>query len=680
MTRRFASRARFVGALRLVRRPAPLLIAWALPSVPGPATEPVRLPNLTTAAAPTVSEPLSRITASDNRVRAGRLEGGVLTVHLDARDGMWYPEGPNGVGLPVAAFAEEGKGLQNPGPLIRVPVGTEVRVTLHNSLAKPLTVFGLGQQRGISGDSVIVQAGEVRDVRFRATAAGTYYYAGRTSPSGRVLGRGAADSQLNGAIVVDPADAGVTPNDRVFMISWWYSIAPASPTGLGRATLVINGRSWPHTERLDATQGDSLRWRWINLTELDHPMHLHGFYFRVDAAGDGAKYTTYAPDDQRRAVTEVLPPGGTMALAWSPNRGGNWIFHCHFAGHISHLVSLGTENGQPIAGPSEQAHDGEHAHGGSGNGHAHVAPHQAHQMAGLVLGIRVAPRGVAAAATRAYRPMRLLVRSKPNVYGEQPGFSYVLGGSPAEADTTTLPLPGATLVLQKDQPVAITVVNQSFEPAAVHWHGVELESFPDGVPGWSGDAKSTLPAIPPGDSLTVRFTPPRAGTFMYHSHFNEFNQISSGLYGAIVVVDSGKKYDPEIDRVLLVSDDGPTTNIIRGPFSRALLNGRANPEPLELRAGVTYRFRLINIRTDYMATIAVLDGETPLEWRVVAKDGMDLPPSQATLRPARLTFAAGEIHDVEFTPRAPGELTLQFGSPQQGPIAAHVVGVRVTVR
>ncbi len=219
MTRRFASRARFADALRLVRRPAPLLIAWVLPSLPGPATEPVRLPNLTTAATPVVSEPLSRITASDNRVRAGRLEGGVLTVRLDARDGMWYPEGPNGVGLPVAAFAEEGKGLQNPGPLIRVPVGTEVRVTLHNSLAKPLTVFGLGQQRGISGDSVIVQAGEVRDVRFRATAAGIYYYAGRTSPSGRVLGRGAADSQLNGAIVVDPADAGVTPNDRVFMIS-----------------------------------------------------------------------------------------------------------------------------------------------------------------------------------------------------------------------------------------------------------------------------------------------------------------------------------------------------------------------------------------------------------------------------------------------------------------------------
>jgi FtsP/CotA-like multicopper oxidase with cupredoxin domain len=178
----------------------------------------------------------------------------------------------------------------------------------------------------------------------------------------------------------------------------------------------------------------------------------------------------------------------------------------------------------------------------------------------------------------------------------------------------------------------------------------------------------------------VRFTPPRAGTFMYHSHYNEFNQISSGLYGAIVVVDSGKKYDPETDRVLLVSDDGPTTNIIRGPFSRPLLNGSANPEPLELRAGVTYRFRLINIRTDYMATIALLDGEKPLEWRVVAKDGMDLPPSQATVRPARLAFAAGEIHDVEFTPRAAGEITLQFGSPQQGPITAQITSVKVRVR
>ena len=606
---------------------------------------------------------------------------------------MWYPEGPEGPGIPVAAFAEEGKSLQNPGPLIRVPAGTEVRVTLRNSLTKPLTVFGLGERRGINDDSIRVEPGAVRDVRFRATTPGTYYYAGKTIAK-RVMGRGGEDSQLNGAIVVDPPGASSVPNDRVFMISWWYTIDAASPSGLGRATIVINGRSWPHTERLDAAQGDSLRWRWINLTESPHPMHLHGFYFRVDAVGDGAEDTTYTPRQRRQAVTELMPPGGTMALAWSPNRPGNWVFHCHFASHISHLASITTENGVP-AGPSAEHSSHDHVQGGQVGGQhgAHAAGEHArdgagpehlarltHHMAGLVLGIRVAPRGVAAAPARAARPMRLLVRSMPNVYGERPGYAYVLGGSPQEADTTTLPLPGAALVLEKDQPVAITVVNQSFEPAAVHWHGIELESFPDGVPGWSGSGNSVLPAIAPGDSLTVRFTPPRAGTFMYHSHFNEFAQIASGLYGSIVVVDSRKRYDPETDRVLLVSDDGPTTNLLRGPFPRALLNGRADPEPMELRAGVRYRFRLINIRTDYLTTFALLDGQTPVEWRVVAKDGMELPPAQAMLGPARLTFASGEIHDVEFTPRAPGELTLQFGSPGGGPAPAQMTNVKIQVR
>ena len=144
--------------------------------------------------------------------------------------------------------------------------------------------------------------------------------------------------------------------------------------------------------------------------------------------------------------------------------------------------------------------------------------------------------------TRPYRPLRLIVRSKPNVYGTHPGFAYVLGGSPEEFDPTALPLPGPTLVLEKDEPVAITVVNRSQDPAAVHWHGIELESFPDGVPGWSGTKNALLPAIPPGDSLTVRFTPPRAGTFMYHSHFNERHQITHGLYGAIVVLEPGQRY------------------------------------------------------------------------------------------------------------------------------------------
>jgi len=628
-----------------------------------------------------VKPPLARIATSDNRQPAGQLEGSTLTVRLEARNGVWYPEAQDGYGVPVAAFGEEGKPLQNPGPLIRVRSGTEVRALVRNSLDKPLTLFGFAEMRGLAADTFVVDPGAVRELRFHAKEPGTYYYAGKTS-KGSVFGRLGDDSQLNGAIIVDPADARVVPDDRVFAISWWAVIDPSSPTGLDRATLVINGRSWPYTERLDAMQGDSLRWRWINFTDLPHPLHLHGFYFRVDAVGNGAQYTTYARDDQRRAVTEVVAPGGTMALAWSPTRPGNWVFHCHFVSHISPLVSIGTQRGVPavpMAMPdmpgSDASEPTEHSHDDGSRGHPQ------HTMSGLVLGIRVAPRGATAAQpSRAYRQMRLIVRSKPNVYDRLPGYAYVLGGTPEERDTTVLTVPGPTLVLKKDEPVAITVVNRSQMPAAVHWHGIELDSYPDGVPGWSGTGSSVLPAIAPNDSLTVRFTPPRAGTFMYHSHFDEFGQIASGLYGSIVVLDRGKRYDGETDRVLVLSDDGPTQNLIRGPFPRALLNGQAQPKPMQLQSGVTYRFRLINIRTDYAATVSIFDDGEPAQWRVIAKDGADLPPSQATTRAATLTFAAGEIYDVEFTPTTPGSLTLQFGAPKQGPIPGQATDVQVVVR
>jgi hypothetical protein len=45
-----------------------------------------------------------------------------------------------------------------------------------------------------------------------------------------------------------------------------------------------------------------------------------------------------------------------------------------------------------------------------------------------------------------------------------------------------------------------------------------------------------------------------------------------------------------------------------------------------------------------------------------------------------MLFAAGEIYDVEFTPNHWGNLTLQFGAPQQGPIPGQVTNVPVHVR
>src|SRR5215207_763635 len=72
--------------------------------------------------------------ANDNRRPAGSLRKGVLTIRLEVRQGLWRPESDSGTALPVQAFAEAGGPLRIPGPLIRVPAGTEIRATIHNTL------------------------------------------------------------------------------------------------------------------------------------------------------------------------------------------------------------------------------------------------------------------------------------------------------------------------------------------------------------------------------------------------------------------------------------------------------------------------------------------------------------------------------------------------------------------
>lgn len=627
---------------------------------------------------------------NDNRKAAGRVEDGVLTVRLEARAGVWTPKGPAGPSLAVAGFAEAGGSLQTPGPLVRVTAGTEVRAIVRNALAVPMYLYGMGAARGIRGDSVEILPGATRELRFRPTDAGTYYYVARTVMAKDAL-RTTDDSQLHGAIVVDRAGATARERrDRVFVISEWFRPDTTTVSGLApNATLAINGQEWPGSERLDATQGDTLRWRIVNATILEHPMHLHGFYYTVTARGDHQRDTIYAPGQQRQVVTEVVLPGRTMAMTWVPTTSGNWIFHCHFASHITTVERLEMDRRMPVRtvvvpDPTRGAH-GAVAHAVSrtrddnATAPAHDDVMRTH-MAGLVMGIRVRPRGAAPVYGPVRRTMRLEVRSKAAVYGEYVGYSYVLGGSREAADPAAMPIPGPTLVLTKDERVAITIVNRSHEAAAVHWHGIELESLADGVAGWSGASRHTLPLVEPGDSLTVRFTPPRAGTFMYHSHSNEMQQISSGLYGAIVVVDPAVPRDTARERLLMFSDDGPIVNFFKDIPPAILLNGQKTPPPLALQAGVTYRLRLVNIRSESLLDVELLDGTTPVEWRPVAVDGAELPASQAVAMPARLKFASGQIRDIEFTPRSAGTLTLRYVLDGFPPAIAGEKKVEVVVK
>jgi len=606
------------------------------------------------------------IVPNDNRVAAGRMKHGVLTVGLEARVGIWQPDGPTGRSISTAAFAEVGKTLETPGPLLRVPVGTEVRATVRNSLAKPMWLYGMGRERGLSSDSVEIAPGATREVRFRADEPGAYYYAARTERF-PVTERRSEDSQLGGVIIVDAPGARPSAYERIFAITFWVALDSTTmsglsglgPDGLG---FVFNGRSYPGNERLELTQGDSAHWRFINLSGGDHPLHLHGFYFRVDSKGDGRRDTLYSAPERRIAVTEYLLPGQTMAMSWSPNRSGNWIFHCHFAGHISPREALEADRTTMRATPMD---------------------HETSHMRGLVLGISVKPRGAVTPAGEVTRTIRLLIRSKSKVYGDYVGYSFAIGGSREDSDRAVMRVPGPVLELTRGERVAINIVNQSHEGAAVHWHGIELESYPDGVPGVSGAGKNILPLIEAGDSLTVRFTPPRAGTFMYHSHSNEFQQISSGLYGALIVRGPGEHSDSTTEKLLLISDGGPLVNFLDvAAYPSALLNGQRTPDPIDIRGGAPTRLRLINIRADFAMAVSLLDGEAPAQWRIVAKDGMPATPLQSVAHAATMVIAPGETYDLEINPRSGAKLSLRYGlTPVDAPPElAQVVTVPVRVR
>ena len=601
---------------------------------------------------------LPDILANDNRTPAGQLHNGILTLRLEATTGIWHPEGDTGPVPTVQAFAEEGHAPQIPGPLIRIREGSEIRVTVRNSISgSPLRLYGMMTRPGDPERFVEIAPGAVRELRFKAGAPGTYYYWATTT--GVALNqRFGVDSQLTGAFIVDPAQAREDYDDRVFVISEWFDANPVL-TVTGAAALTINGRSWPHTERLTLPFGLAVHWRVINASLGTHPMHLHGTFYTVESRGNAGRDDIYGPEGRRLVTTESLEPSATMLMRWVPDRVGNWLFHCHVLAHVSGALR---HRDKP---PAERAAL-----------MTHVEHDPERSMAGLVIGIKVLPGDETAAPDlepHVPRPLKLFLQSTPSRYGPNPGFGFALvEGAGAEPAPEAAKTPSPTIVLTRGEPVVISLINQLEEETSIHWHGIELESYNDGVPGWSGQSGQITPAVRPGETFDVRFTPPRAGTFIYHTHAHDNRQLSSGLYGALVVLKPGQKFDPAVERIVLLGGAGPQSPAVE-------VNRSTNPPPMVLRVGVKHRFRLINITPNFSTVVVSLRGEgTPLQWKAIAKDGADLPPSQATVRVARQVVAVGETYDFEYEPTTTGELRLEALALRLGAGIVTSMVVRVT--
>ena len=88
----------------------------------------------------------------------------------------------------------------------------------------------------------------------------------------------------------------------------------------------VNGS--PHVYEAPVRVGELQVWELTNDTGLDHPFHLHGFFFQVLCVnGTPPSYRSWED-------TINVPAHGYVRIAWLPDdRPGRWMYHCQVLEH-----------------------------------------------------------------------------------------------------------------------------------------------------------------------------------------------------------------------------------------------------------------------------------------------------------------------------------------------------------
>src|SRR4028118_1996577 len=102
-----------------------------------------------------------------------------------------------------------------------------------------------------------------------------------------------------------------------------FSVGPSLKNGLN--FLVNNDR---HVNDKPVKVGELQVWEINNVSLMDHPFHLHGFFFQV------LEINGKAPEYRAWKDTVNLTPRTKVKIAWMPdNRPGKWMYHCHIIEH-----------------------------------------------------------------------------------------------------------------------------------------------------------------------------------------------------------------------------------------------------------------------------------------------------------------------------------------------------------
>ena len=118
---------------------------------------------------------------------------------------------------------------------------------------------------------------------------------------------------------IEPLVVGDTETTREVHLG----VRPSLRTGV---KFVVNGEAHHRDQPVKA---NSLQvWDVVNDTLMDHPFHLHGFFFQVLSVNGKAPAFLSWED------TVNIPPRSRVRIAWkADDRVGEWMYHCHILEH-----------------------------------------------------------------------------------------------------------------------------------------------------------------------------------------------------------------------------------------------------------------------------------------------------------------------------------------------------------
>jgi hypothetical protein len=208
-----------------------------------------------------------------------------------------------------------------PGPVLDIPLGSCVGVTLHNSLSETTSLLFQGQD--LAPDLSGVAPGGSGLYTFTASKPGTFLYeAGLIPGAQHQVAMG-----LYGALIVRSATAGQAyasastafDAENIVVLSEYDPALATSPSGFDMRKYapkyyLINGKAYPGTANITVTADDNVLLRYVNAGLQSHAMSLLGFTQTVIAT-DGSPFG-YA----HKMSAETIAPGQTLdTLFTAPN-------------------------------------------------------------------------------------------------------------------------------------------------------------------------------------------------------------------------------------------------------------------------------------------------------------------------------------------------------------------------